>query len=188
MNLWTTVPVDSMLRNAARRQGMNRIPASVVVLTAVLLAASPQAKSADSAEDSNWTLDPLSYAIGNFSTFAEIVDIGLKKMALSQALPAAEMDRLEHEVRKKATEWDIEIHREPDFLVTDLFPVSATEGKDVLIIYRGDTLSEYQALKARKAELVAAGSYDATARRELAWSMGKLLSYPDAKIEQLLAE
>jgi len=188
MSLWMTNPADLSFRNAAKRQSMNRIPPAVVAITLVLLVASPQAKSADSAEDPNWTLDPLSYAIGNFSTFAEIVDIGLKKMALSQALPPAEMDRLEREVRKRAAEWDVEIHREPDFLVTDLFPVSATEGKDVLIIYRGDTLAEYQALKARKAELVAAGSYDETARREMAWSVGKLLSYPDAKIEQLLAE
>jgi len=171
---------------------MNRIPPAVfallVALTIVLLVASPDARSGDPGEDSDWTFDPLSYAIGNFSTFAEIVDIGLKKMALSQALPPAEMDQLEREVRKRAAEWDVEIHREPDFLVTDLFPVSATEGKDVLIIYRGDTLSEYQALKAHKAELVADGSYDATARTELAWSLGKMLSYPDAKIEQLLAK
>ncbi len=169
---------------------MNRIPPAVVALTIVLLVASPDARSGDPGEDSDWTLDPLSYAIGNFSTFAEIVDIGLKKMALSQALPPAEMDQLEREVRKRAAEWDVEIHREPDFLVTDLFPMSATEGKDVLIIYQGDTLSEYQALKARKAEMVAVGSYDAdpTARRELAWSLGKMLSYPDAKIEQLLAD
>ncbi len=187
-----TDPVELRFRNAAKRQSMKRISpalvASLVALTFVLLVASPHARSAGPGEDSDWTLDPLSYAIGNFSTFAEIVDIGLKKMALSQALPPAEMDQLEREVRKRAAEWDVEIHREPDFLVTDLFPVSATEGKDVLIIYRGDTLSEYQAMKARKAELVADGSYDATARKELAWSLGKMLSYPDAKIEQLLAD
>jgi len=167
---------------------MNRISPALVALAIVMFLASPAARSAGSDEGAGWTLDPLSYAIGNFSTFAEIVDIGIKKMALSQALPPAEMDALEREVRKKSTEWEVEIHREPDFLVTDLFPVSATEGKDVLIIYRGDTLAEYQALKARKAELVADGSYDATARRQLAWSLGKLLSYPDAKIEQLLGE
>lgn len=167
---------------------MNRTPPALVALTIVLLVASPAASSAGPGDDSGWTLDPLSYAIGNFSTFAEIVDIGIEKMALSQALPPAEMDQLEREVRKRSAEWDVEIHREPDFLVTDLFPVSATEGKDVLIIYRGGTLSEYQALKVRKAELVAEGSYDAVARRQLAWSMGKLLSYPGAKIEQLLVE
>lgn len=136
----------------------------------------------------DWKLDPLSYTIGNFSTFAEIVDIGLKKMALSSALPPGEMDALEREVRPIAERWDVQIYREPEFVVTDLFPPSATEGKDVLIIYRGDTLEEYMALKQRKADLVAAGEYEGEARREIAWAMGKLLSYPDEKIEELLSD
>jgi hypothetical protein len=144
--------------------------------------------AADPGDAEGWKLDPLSYAIGSFSSFAEIVEIGLKKMALSQALPAGEMDRLEHEVRAIAEEWDVRIYREPDFLVTDLFPASATSGKEVLLIYRGDTLDEYMALKSRKAAMVADGSYDEAARTELAWAMGKLLSYPDEKIERLLAE
>jgi hypothetical protein len=159
----------------------------LIAASVTLLVLSSKARSDENGER-GWKLDPLSYAIGNFSTFAEIVDIGIKKMALSQALPPAEMDRLEREVRKIADQWDVEIHREPDFLITDLFPESATAGKDVLIIYRGDTLDEYTALKRRQAELVAAGEYDEAARREEAWSLGKLLSYPDEKIEQLLAE
>ena len=156
--------------------------AAIAVIMTVIAPARPGA-----ADDTvAWQLDPLSYAIGNFSTFAEVVDIGLKKMALSQALPAAEMDHLEREVRAIAARWNVEIYRESDFLVTDLFPPSATEGKEVLIIYRGTTLDEYHALKARTAELIAAGDYSEDARREVAWSMGKLLSYPDAKINQLL--
>lgn len=161
---------------------------TVFMLAATLLAASLLAPAHETGDERDWTPDPLSYALGNFSTFAEVVNIGLKKMALSQALPPAEMDRLEREVRKIADEWDVEIYREPDWLVTDLFPESATAGKHVLLIYRGDTLEEYQALKARKAELIAAGEYDAAARRDMAWAVGKLLSYPDEKIEQLLAE
>jgi hypothetical protein len=144
--------------------------------------AQPPAATAD------WKLDPLSYAIGNFSTFAEMVSIGLKKMALSQALPAAEMDRLEAEVLRIAEERDVLVYREAGFLVTDLFPPSATEGKEVLLIYRGDTLKEYLALKKRKADLVAAGNYGEKAQLEMAWAVGKLLSYPDAKIEQLLSK
>jgi hypothetical protein len=44
------------------------------------------------------------------------------------------------------------------------------------------------ALKDRKAALVARGEYEGAVRTEVAWAMGKLLSYPDAKIEQLLAD
>jgi len=145
-----------------------------------------QQSGAGAAAADGWKLDPLSYAIGNFSTFAEIVNIGLKKMALSQALPPSEMDDLEREVGAIADERNVKIYREPEFLVTDLFPASATAGKDVLIIYRGDTLNEYLALKDRAAKLVAAGGYQGDARREIAWAMGRLLSYPDEKIVQLL--
>jgi len=140
-----------------------------------------------SASPAGWQLDPLSYAIGNFSSFAEVVNIGLKKMALSQALPTAQMDDLEKEVRKIADERQVKIYREPDFLVTDLFPPSATAGKEVLIIYRGGTLDEYFALKKRKAGMVSAGQYQGDARRDIAVAMGKLLSYPDQKIDQLLS-
>ena len=162
----------------------------VLALAAACLVFCTQGQAQGAEEDNApaWKLDPLSYQIGNFSTFAEIVDIGLKKMALSSALPTAELDRLEAEVRNIADQWDVEIYREADFLVTDLFPASATAGKEVLIIYRGDTLNEYQALKDRKAQLVAAGEYRDDARREIAWAMGKLLSYPDEKINQLLAD
>jgi Family of unknown function (DUF6152) len=135
-----------------------------------------------------WKLDPLSYSIGNFSTFAEIVAIGIKEMALSEALPAAEMDRLEPEVRSIAAEHQVSIYREADFLVTNLFPASATAGKDVLIIYRGDTLEKYLALKKRKADLEAAGKYGEEAQLEMAWAIGKLLSYPDERIKQLLSK
>jgi len=147
-----------------------------------------QKAAPEAADTAGWELDPLSYAIGNFSTFAEVVNIGLKKMALSQALSSAEMDDLEREARPIADERGVKIYREADFLLTDLFPPSATADKEVLIIYSGDTLNEYFALRAKKDQLVANGDYEGAARREIAWAMGKLLSYPDKKINQLLSE
>jgi hypothetical protein len=144
--------------------------------------------SAAMSADEGWQLDPLSYSLGNFSTFAEVVNIGIKKMALSNALPAAKMDDLEREAMPIARERGVEVYREAAFLVTDLFPASATEDKDVLIIYKDTTLDEYMALKEKKTELVTAGNYEGDPRREIAWAMGKLLSYPDEKIKQLLGE
>lgn len=158
------------------------------LMLALLVGFAVQADTGTSEPHAERALDPLSQAVGSFSAFAEIVDIGLKRMALSRALPAAEMDGLERHARPIAQEWNVEIYREPDFLVTDLFPVSATEGKHVLIIYRGSTLNEYLALKARKSELVSAGEYLGESRRDIAWSLGKLLSYPDEKIRRLLGE
>ena len=157
----------------------------LIVMACVLAGTGDYARPDD---PGGWKLDPLSFELGNFSTFAEMVNIGLKEMALSQALPADEMDRLEREARPIADQHEVRIFREPDFLLTDLFPRSATAGKDVLIIYRGDTLNDYMALKKKKSERVAAGTYGREARREIAWALGKLLSYPDAKIQQLLTD
>ena len=75
-----------------------KIPVLLIAVTAMSISMPGQAQSPDQDQAADWKLDPLSYAIGNFSTFAEIVNIGLKKMALSQALPAGEMDRLEREI------------------------------------------------------------------------------------------
>ena len=56
--------------------------------------------------------------------------------------------------------------RETDFLVTDLYPADVAEGKHVLLIYTGDTLEQYLAIKADKARLIAAGEYEGEAREE----------------------
>ena len=100
--------------------------------------------------DKSWQRDPLSYSLGNFRPFAEVVNIGIKKMALSNALPAGKMDDLEREAIPIAKERGVEIYREAAFLVTDLFPASATKDMDVLLIYKGFTLDEYMALKEKR--------------------------------------
>jgi hypothetical protein len=76
--------------------------------------------------------------------------------------------------------------RETDFLVTDLYPADVAEGKHVLLIYTGDTLDRYLAIKADQAGLVAAGEYEGDAREEIARRFGRLLSYPEAVIDELL--
>lgn len=133
-------------------------------------------------------IDKHSFYLGGIHTWVEVVDIGIKKMALSSAMSAEEMDKLEEQAREMAENAGVEIYRESGFLVTDLFPLAATRDKQVLIIYRGNTLNEYNALKERKAELVKTKKYSGAARREIAWAMGKLLSYPDEKIDQLIVK
>ena len=82
---------------------------------------------------------------------------------------------------------NVRFYRETDFMVTDLFPASATHGKHVLIVYKGSTLDDYMAVKKRKAALVKSGNYTGKTREKIAWAMGKLLSYPDARILELIA-
>ena len=81
----------------------------------------------------------------------------------------------------------VEMWRETDFLVTDLYPADIAEGKHVLLIYRGDTLDRYLAIKRDKAALLAAGKYEGAAREDIARRFGRLLSYPEPVIDELLS-
>ena len=133
-------------------------------------------------------IDRRSYMLGGIGAFAEVVDIGIKKLALSSPMSPAEMDALIGEAQRIAADNNVELYRETDFLVTDLFSEGLTTGKHVLLIYKGAIKDEYMELKARKKQLVDSGNYKGEAREEIARDFGKLLSYPDERIDKLLGE
>lgn len=132
-------------------------------------------------------IDERSYRLGAIGAFAEMVDAGVKKLALSSPLEPTDMDALLDDALRISRNHKVEAFRETDFLVTDLFSPGLTEGKDVLLIYRGGTLREYLALKERKQRLEAEREYLGEARLDIARSFGHLLSYSDEKIEALLS-
>ena len=132
-------------------------------------------------------IDQRSYNLGGIGAFGEMVDAGVKKLALSAALSPEDMDALIEEAAPIAKRNNVEIYRENDFLVTDLFPASITEGKHVLVIYKGDTKQEYLDLKIRKGQLVASNQYAGEAREEIARRFGAMLSYPEWKIDELIS-
>ena len=78
--------------------------------------------------------------------------------------------------------------RESEFLVTDLYPADVADGKHLLLIYTGDTLDQYLAIKSDKAALIAANKYEGAAREDVARRFGRLLSYPDSVIYDLLGQ
>lgn len=133
-------------------------------------------------------IDERSYNLGIIGGFSEVVRLGIKSLALSEVLPPGKMDAMMDDVRIIAARNDVQIWREPALIVTDLYPADVAEGKDVLLIYTGDTLERYQALKAEKAGLVAANRYSGAAREDIARRFGRLLSYPEAVIDDLLAK
>ena len=139
------------------------------------------------AEDQARPIDRRSYDLGAIGAFAEMVDAGVKRLALSAPLSPADMDALVEDARRVAADHGVEVYRETDFLVTDLFPADLTEGRHVLLIYRGATKQEYMDLKVVKQRLIESGSYDAAARVSLARSLGGLLSYSEEKIDASLA-
>ena len=77
-------------------------------------------------------IDKRSYRLGGIGAFSEVVGGGVKKLALSSPMRSQEMDALMDEATKIAARNRVKLHRETDFLVTDLFPASVTEGKHVL--------------------------------------------------------
>lgn len=132
------------------------------------------------------SIDQRSYNLGIMGGFAEVVRLGVKKLALSEVMSPEEMDDVMDDAQVIAIRNEVMIWRETDFLVTDLYPADVAAGKHVLLIYTGDTLDEYLALKADKAALVAANHYEGQAREDIARRFGKLLSYPDSVIDDLL--
>jgi hypothetical protein len=132
------------------------------------------------------TIDPWSYRLGGIGSFSEVVAVGIKKLALSSPMTPDEMDASMEEAERIAQENGVKIHRETDFLVTDLFPEEVTTGKHVLLIYLDPVKDEYMALKAEKEALITDGKYEGEARAEIARKLGRLLSYPEEHIERLL--
>lgn len=140
------------------------------------------------AADAGSGIDQRSYNLGIMGGFAEVVRLGVKKLALSEVMSPEEMDDVMADAEVIAARNEVKIWRETDFLVTDLYPADVATGKHVLLIYTGSTLDEYLQLKADKEQLIADGGYNGRARENIARRFGKLLSYPDGVIDELLAK
>lgn len=134
------------------------------------------------------TIDQRSYNLGIMGGFAEVVRLGVKKLALSEVMEPEVMDGVMEDAEIIAKRNEVLIWRETDFLVTDLYPADVAEGKHVLLIYTGETLDEYLAIKADKAALVASNHYEGQAREDIARRFGRLLSYPETVIDDLIAK
>ncbi len=129
-----------------------------------------------------------SFQLGIIAGFAELVHSGTKQLALSEPMSTAEMDALMGEAQIIAERNNVRLFREKDLLTTDLFPEDVAEGKEVLLIYSGLTLDAYQELKEDKQKLVSSGQYEGPAREQIARRFGRLLSYPEYRINELLAQ
>jgi len=140
-----------------------------------------------SCSTTNTTNEDSAYVLGGMGAFAEMVNAGVKKLALSAPLTSAEMDNIIEEASRVAEQNQVKVYREPDLLVTDLFPAEATKGKEVLLIYQGTTKDEYLQLKEDARKLVEVGLYTGKAREAIARRMGRLLGYPPPHINKLLA-
>lgn len=139
----------------------------------------------EQAEES-WEMDSRSYHLGVIAAFSEMVAVGVKKLALSSPLDPEEMALLLPDAARIAEKNGALLYLEKDFCVTDLFPEDISEGKHVLLIYLDPAKDEYFTLKGEKEKLVEEGHYLGEARKNIARKMGRLLSYPEERIEKML--
>ncbi len=123
-------------------------------------------------------VDQTSPAIhASFSAYCEQVANDAKPIALNPPMTKEEVDTYWDFFQKEAAKFGVKLYRDQDFPVTSLFPASVTDGLEVVVIYRGSRLTQYQQLKADLSEI----SPDQAARR-----LGRLLGYSPQGINELL--
>lgn len=119
----------------------------------------------------------------SFEVYCEMVANNAKPIALSTPMARKEVNESWDRFQYLAKEYNVKIHRETDFPVTLLFPKDATSGKEVVVIYQGARLNQYQQLKS---SIQQADPGDENESLELARRMGRLLGYSPKGINGLL--
>ena len=133
------------------------------------------------------TLDTRSYNLGMIYAFAECVGSGVKRLALSPAMTEVQLEEIEGDLHLITEEYGLVLHVDRDFLETRLFNPEYTRGRVVVhIAAEQGTIDEYLGLKESKARHEDAGTLTDDVEVEVAWRMGRLLSYSDEAIEGLL--
>ncbi len=135
-------------------------------------------------------IDAYSYQLGVIDCFNEMVNAGVKKIAMSHPCRTPEeRDECLEACRGICAQYGTKMYAENDSFVTDLFPEEMNRGASHYIFYKNDEdLDSYLSLKKRKEELIKEGGYTGEARYRIAWEFGKLLSYTDEAVERLIRE
>ena len=136
----------------------------------------------------NTKMDQYSYELGVIGGFSELINAGVKELALSAPMISSEMDRFILDAEPIALKYDVSTYRESDLIVTDLFPSDVAKDKDVLLLFTGKTLEKYLTLKTDKKRLEESGMYNGPARIEISRRFGRMLSYSPRKINKLLSQ
>jgi hypothetical protein len=132
--------------------------------------------------------DSHSYHAGINMAFAEVVGAGCKKLALSATYSHEYAKEMMQATEYAVKEYNVLLQVEPRLLVSKLFPADIAKDKTVIIIAQNQgVLDEYAELKALKEKSNEKGNPEEL-EYKIARKWGKLLSYEDAKIEELLAK
>lgn len=128
------------------------------------------------------------YQCGVMDCFCEMVNAGLKQLALSHPCDTKKRrDMFLPYAEKLCRQYGIKMYIEDNAFLTDLFPVSLNKDKYNILFYRNDAvIEEYLRLKDEKEKLIKDGEYTSERRFNIAYGFGKLLSYTDEAIKRLI--
>lgn len=139
-------------------------------------------------EEKEREIDRYSYELGVMDCFCEMTASGLKRLAMSHPCrDRKEWKSYEPAVRKLCRKYGISFYPEEEPLITDLFPAEMNLGTFHYLFYREpQVLEEYLTVKADREKAIKEGKYVDPVRYEIAWRLGKLLSYPDEGIRRYI--
>ena len=131
------------------------------------------------------TFDQRSFQLGMINCFAEMVAVGVKRLAISPPLSPEEYEAISEASESIVKGSGIRSYLEESLLVTRLQTPEFTRGKWSILYFKDPgTLDAYLALKERKERLGAEGEPSEEAVEEISRQFMKLLSYPDDVIEE----
>ena len=132
-------------------------------------------------------IDWRSHQLGAMTAFAEVVENGCKRLALSSPMTGEQFDSVIEDIREIAGKRNLVLYVDDEFLETVLFDHEPIRGKTVIhIVAEQATVDEYLGLKEKKRMHAEAGTLTDDVEHEVAWGLGRLLSYDDDSIKRLL--
>ena len=132
--------------------------------------------------------DKLSFMSGAVMAFSEAVGFGVKQLALSSLYTPEELEIMLKVIEYASHRFGTIYTVEPELIKSKLFPQDIAVGKIVVLIANNQSvLHEYCDLKKLREESDAKGNPEKT-EIEIARRFGKLLSYDEKSIEELIAK
>lgn len=132
-------------------------------------------------------IDTRSFQLGMINCFAEMVAVGVKRLALSPPLTPEEYERIREASDAIADGFRIQSYLEKSLLVTDLQTPEFTQGKWSILYFKDEsTLVAYLEIKESARRFEAEGRYAEDLKQQVSRDFMRLLSYPEDVIEAKL--
>ncbi len=123
--------------------------------------------------------DLLSFQLGMAAAFCEMVQQGVKKLALSPPIDQKDLPQLEKALYEVAEHYGVSVWIDSAFLPSQLAREEDLEGKAVALLYRDEQmLTAYQHLKEQRQQLKDQGLSPAECAGAITPALRNLLGYP----------